>query len=130
MWQKYLLVIKVAAATTDNSGFLLLVTTLITIKIKLCPLTMRNFCLCVADCRLKTEDRSRGAYPKVLHFEARYPSVRRANLVQVLKKSVQVVESFDAFVQRVHHCASVFSKLETVGLLFFSFQFFEFLEHR
>lgn len=79
---------------------------------------------------LTTEKRSRGAHPKVLHFEARYPSVRGPDLVQILEKSVQVVQSFDALIQGVHHGAGVLCEFQTVGLFLFSLQLFEFFEHR
>lgn len=69
------------------------------------------------------------SYPKILDFEARYPPVAGADLVDVLEEVVQVVQSLDPLVQGVHDVVGMLSQLHGVDLLLLRPALAELLEH-
>lgn len=55
-------------------------------------------------------------YPEIVRFEARYFFMWLADICEEGEERIQVVKTFDAFVERVHDLGGVFGQFHTVSL--------------
>lgn len=67
-------------------------------------------------------------YPKVFGFKIGNARMWSTNLMQIIEKRIQFVETTDALVKCFHHFIRMFAQLLGWCLLLFGFQFTEFIE--